>query len=220
MLDEYKKKRNFKVTPEPKDNNYSLDNKMIDSDKTDRLPKSAPRFVFQKHDATRLHYDFRLESQKNNVLISWAIPKGPSLDPSMKRLAIQTEDHPVDYLSFEGIIPEGNYGAGTVIVWDIGTYSLEETNMQPKRSKRQVEIDDVTDQLQKGRINFILEGRKLKGKFTLIKTKIENQWLLIKIKDRFSIETKDNEKKNRNDITKDKPESVLSGITNEELRNR
>ena len=129
MLDEYRKKRNFKASPEPiGNNNLSKENFPVPGDaiiSTDDLnqSKSRPRFVVQKHEATRLHYDFRLESIKEDVLLSWAVPKGPSLDPSIKRLAIQTEDHPVDYLSFEGVIPEGNYGAGTVIVWDIGEYT-------------------------------------------------------------------------------------------------
>ena len=130
MLDEYKRKRNFKASPEPSgnknlnnDNFAAIANSSISNDHNQ--PKLKPRFVIQKHAATRLHYDFRLESIKEHVLLSWAVPKGPSLDPSIKRLAIQTEDHPMDYLSFEGVIPEGNYGAGTVIVWDIGEYSLE-----------------------------------------------------------------------------------------------
>ena len=117
MLDEYKRKRNFKATPEPNGNkNLNDDNSTgianTNTSNADNQSKLKPRFVIQKHAATRLHYDFRLESIKENVLLSWAVPKGPSLDPSIRRLAIQTEDHPVDYLSFEGIIPEGNYGAG------------------------------------------------------------------------------------------------------------
>ena len=130
MLDEYKRKRNFKATPEPYGNKNPNDENSIITDNTyipnkNKSIQSKPRFVIQKHEATKLHYDFRLESVKENVLLSWAIPKGPSLDPTIRRLAIQTEDHPVDYLLFEGIIPEGNYGAGTVIVWDFGEYSIE-----------------------------------------------------------------------------------------------
>ena len=141
--------------------------------------------MIQKHEATKLHYDFRLESVKENVLLSWAIPKGPSLDPSIRRLAIQTEDHPVDYLLFEGVIPEGNYGAGTVIVWDFGEYSIEK-KIPSKSTAREYageiyEIEDVSEILKKDRkITFTLYGQKLIGKFSLVKTSTENQWLLIR----------------------------------------
>ena len=145
MLDEYKRKRNFKVTPEPdgnkKDEKTSISN-------NHNLPRPKPRFVVQKHEATRLHYDFRLESLAENVLLSWAVPKGPSLDPSKKRLAIQTEDHPVDYLLFEGIIPKGNYGAGTVIVWDTGAYSIQRNTLsKPTTTMKDTEdskFDEIT----------------------------------------------------------------------------
>ena len=141
MLEEYNKKRNFVRTPEPRgDTKQPRDNKS--------------KFVVQKHDATRLHYDFRLEDKKERVLKSWAVPKGISLDPKVKRLAILTEDHPLDYLLFEGVIPEGSYGAGTVIVWDTGTFASEE---------------DISDQFKKGKITFSLYGQKLRGKFKLIR---------------------------------------------------
>src|SRR5215212_9743283 len=120
MLENYNKKRNFKETPEPSGNNGIID-KNSNSNSNNKIDLGiSARFVVQKHEATRLHYDFRLESKKNNVLISWAVPKGPSLNPKVKRLAILTEDHPTNYLLFEGVIPEGNYGAGSVIVWDTG----------------------------------------------------------------------------------------------------
>src|SRR5687768_14644777 len=133
MLEEYNKRRNFVKTPEPRGNK-----------KQSAANKS--RFVVQKHDATRIHYDFRLEDAKEGVLKSWAVPKGISLDPKVKRLAVLTEDHPVDYLLFEGVIPEGSYGAGTVIVWDTGTYASEQ---------------EISDQFQKGKITFTLFGHKL-----------------------------------------------------------
>jgi len=126
-----------------------------------------PRFVVHEHHATHLHYDFRLEIE--GVLRSWAIPKGPSLNPTEKRLAVQVEDHPIEYIDFEGIIPQGQYGAGTVVVWDSGTYAL---------------LDN-----QKDKISFSLKGRKLKGDFTLVHLKGKgkgNEWLLIKQKDEYA----------------------------------
>ena len=154
------------------------------------------RFVVQKHDATKLHYDFRLEIKKRNgegVLKSWAVPKGISLDPNIKRLAVLTEDHPLDYLLFEGVIPEGNYGAGTVIVWDTGTYTTE---------------SDPSEQFNKGKIGFTLHGQKLRGRFYLVRTSTENQWLLLKKGDQFD---------SKEDLTNSKPESVLTGRSNDQL---
>src|SRR5712671_4154770 len=136
-LEEYKRKRKFEQTPEPPPKVVS---------------KTGHRFVVQKHDATRLHYDFRLEME--GVLKSWAVPKGPSLDPADKRLAMQVEDHPVSYFDFEGTIPPGNYGAGTVMVWDVGTW-------EP--------IVDLHQMLEKGDFKFRLHGEKLKGDFVLAK---------------------------------------------------
>jgi bifunctional non-homologous end joining protein LigD len=184
MLKEYHKKRDFTKTPEPagRDTKKST---------TDEL-----RFVVQKHDATKLHYDFRLETKNEGVLKSWAVPKGVSLDPKVKRLAILTEDHPLDYLLFEGIIPEESYGAGTVIVWDTGSYTAEQ---------------EISDQFAKGKITFTLFGQKLKGKFSLVKTPRENQWLLIKGDDEF--------KSKDEDLTISRPESVLTRRTNQDLEN-
>src|SRR5512145_2359979 len=156
MLEEYNKKRNFGKTPEPRGNKKWL------------TEHKSSRFVVQKHDASKLHYDFRLEDTKEGVLKSWAVPKGISLDPKIKRLAILTEDHPFDYLSFEGTIPEGNYGAGTVLVWDTGFYTLEESN------------DKFSEQFDRGKITFGLHGKKVNGRFSLIRTGRENQWLLMK----------------------------------------
>ncbi len=155
-LKEYNSKRNFKKTPEPGG---------AIGDTLEQSNNGVLRFVIQKHDASRLHYDFRLET-RDGVLLSWAVPKGPSLDPRQKRLAVETEDHPLDYIDFEGVIPEGNYGAGTVIVWDTGTYTTER---------------DIRQQFCDGKISFILSGKKIKGSFSLIRIRQrQKQWLLIK----------------------------------------
>jgi bifunctional non-homologous end joining protein LigD len=155
-LAEYKKKRRFSVTPEPGPKEKSSEMGNI--------------FVVQKHRATQLHYDFRLEA--DGVLKSWAVPKGPSMDPGVKRLAMQVEDHPVDYADFEGVIPEGEYGGGTVMVWDYGVYA-------PENVKR------VSDGLKKGDLKFVLLGKKLKGSFVLVRTR-DRQWLLIKHRDEYA----------------------------------
>lgn len=180
----YKKKRSFNKTPEPTGGK-------ADSD--------TLRFVVQKHAASHLHYDFRLEMK--SVLKSWAVPKGPSTDPSVKRLAMMVEDHPYDYRNFEGIIPKGQYGGGTVIVWDEGTYEPADSNNSGKAAMEK----DLLHQLHKGKISIILKGKKLKGEYTLVKSSYqgENSWLLIKVKDRYAKET---------DITK-KDRSVISGKT-------
>ena len=154
-LKDYKKKRRFTKTPEPGPKKKST--------KTGRI------FVVQKHRATRLHYDFRLEA--DGVLKSWAVPKGPSLDPTVKRLAMQVEDHPVDYAKFEGVIPEGEYGGGTVMVWDYGTYEPE--------------TDDVSGAIKKGELKFSLNGQKLQGSWVLVRTR-ERQWLLLKHRDYYT----------------------------------
>ncbi|TKK69031.1 3'-phosphoesterase [Ilyomonas limi] len=160
-LAEYKKKRNFGNTPEPVTAQTKKKGKHI--------------FVIQRHSATRLHYDFRLEME--GVLKSWAVPKGPSLYPKDKRLAMMVEDHPVDYANFQGIIPEGNYGAGIVEIWDKGTYELSPEN-----------DGDGLHAIQKGALKFILHGNKLQGRFALIKMKkgAPNAWMLIKEKDAFA----------------------------------
>jgi bifunctional non-homologous end joining protein LigD len=170
-LEEYKRKRRFEDTPEP-------------PPKVEK--KSQHRFVVQKHDATRLHYDFRLEM--DGVLKSWAVPKGPSLDPNDKRLAMQVEDHPVSYFDFEGTIPEGNYGAGTVIVWDVGTW--EPLSPVPVKGKFVPgTAAEAREMLQKGDFKFRLHGKRLKGDFALIHIKGRRpgskgtEWLLIKKKD-------------------------------------
>jgi bifunctional non-homologous end joining protein LigD len=193
MLKEYHKRRNFSKTPEP-------DGNTMEQSKSDAHGSHSPlRFVVQKHDASRLHYDFRLETEEG-VLKSWAIPKGISLDPKVRRLAILTEDHPLDYLLFEGIIPEGNYGAGTVVVWDTGTYNTSKEGHK----------ETISDQFEKGKIVFNLLGHKLRGRFSLVKTSSEreNQWLLIKVNDEFVSDE---------DLTISRPESVLTKMTNNEL---
>src|SRR3954453_12180393 len=156
-LEEYKRKRRFEETPEPP---------------AEVAKKKGNRFVVQKHEATRLHYDFRLEME--GVLKSWAVPKGPSLDPADKRLAMHVEDHPVSYFDFEGTIPEGNYWAGTVMVWDVGTWTP---------------VGDASEMLRKGDLKFELKGKKLKGEFVLAKMRSRRpgskgtEWLLIKHRD-------------------------------------
>lgn len=165
-LKDYQKKRKFDETSEPKGKTKKSENKLI--------------FVVQRHAATRLHYDFRLEME--GVLKSWAVPKGPSLDPQDKRLAMMVEDHPYDYKDFEGNIPEGNYGAGQVEVWDSGTYEPLEENSKISDEK------ELLKELHAGSLKFILHGKKLKGEFALVKMKNseDNAWLLIKHKDEFS----------------------------------
>jgi len=167
-LDEYKRKRRFEETPEP-------------PPKLEK--KSKYRFVVQKHRATRLHYDFRLEME--GVLKSWAVPKGPSLDPADKRLAMMVEDHPVSYFDFEGTIPEGNYGAGTVMVWDVGTW--EPLSPEPVKGKFVPGTDaEASAMLKKGDFKIRLHGKKLNGDFGLIHMHSRRpgtkgtEWLLIK----------------------------------------
>lgn len=178
----YKKKRFFSSTPEPT-GGKGLNKEL--------------RFVIQKHAASRLHYDFRLEME--GVLKSWAVPKGPSLNPADKRLAILVEDHPYDYRNFEGNIPAGNYGAGTVIVWDEGSYESLETGTKKVQEKL------LLKQLKAGSLKIRLHGTKLGGEFALVRLKgnDDNAWLLIKHRDEFAKET---------DITK-KDKSVLSGLS-------
>jgi len=191
-LSEYTKKRVFKQTPEPTGGKPS---------------KGELHFVVQKHDATRLHYDFRLEM--NGVLKSWAIPKGPSLNPEDRRLAMMVEDHPYDYKDFEGIIPEGNYGAGTVIIWDEGKYETLEA-----LSSKKAEEKSLMAQLKSGSLKVRLFGKKLKGEFALVHIKNnddrkDNAWLLIKHKDEFASPA---------DITK-KDKSVVSGKSIKQMSN-
>jgi bifunctional non-homologous end joining protein LigD len=178
-LKKYRSKRNFRVTDEPKG-----------SARSNESPKGL-LYVVQKHQASHLHYDFRLEWR--GVLLSWAIPKGPSLDPALKRLAARVEDHPVEYGGFEGVIPEGEYGAGTVMLWDRGAWTPE--------------VDDVDEALRKGDLKFTLRGKKLKGSWVLVRTRsgyggsTKESWLLIKHRDRHA---------SSEDILTEQPRSVAS----------
>ncbi len=182
----YNEKRNFKSTSEP-EGGKAKGGQLI--------------FVIQKHAATRLHYDFRLEME--GVLKSWAVPKGPSTDPPVKRLAMMVEDHPFNYHDFEGTIPEGNYGAGTVIVWDEGTYEPIE-----KIEGKKAQDKHLLKQLKEGSIKIVMHGKKMKGEWALVKTKQdENSWLLIKHKDKYASPA---------DIT-EKAKSVVSGKTLEQI---
>lgn len=183
-LDKYVKKRDFTKTAEPKSGKSKDEDKLL--------------FVIQKHDASRLHYDFRLEM--DGVLKSWAVPKGPSMDPKNKRLAMMVEDHPFDYKDFEGLIPKGEYGGGTVIVWDQGSYEP----IEPIKGKKAQE-KSLLKELRSGSLKIKLNGKKLHGEFALVKTHgmAENSWLLIKHKDDYA---------STKDITK-LEESVISGKT-------
>ena len=177
-LTEYRKKRSFKKTSEPK-------GKIKD--------KTGQIFVIQKHAASHLHYDFRLAI--NGVLKSWAVPKGPCLDSGVKRLAVEVEDHPLDYATFEGVIPKEEYGGGTVMVWDYGTWEADENLAQAHK---------------KGVMNFNLHGEKIKGTWHLIRTNLnaaKPQWLLFKAKDKFS------KLLDEYDVLEKKPRSVLTGRT-------
>ena len=156
-LETYRKKRKFQETPEPRGRAH-------------RPKKRGLEFVVQKHWATTLHYDFRLEVE--GVMASWAVPKGPSPNPADKRLAVRTEDHPMEYNSFEGVIPEGHYGAGRVIIWDRGAYEPE-GDLPPAK------------QLARGEFKFTLRGKKLRGGFVLVHTD-GKRWLLIKHRDQFA----------------------------------
>jgi len=184
-LKKYKEMRDFGETPEP----------------AGGKPKRGklPIFVIQKHHATQLHYDFRLEME--GVLKSWAVPKGPSYDPTVKRLAMMTEDHPYDYASFEGVIPAGNYGAGNVIIWDNGTWEFIEPG------------DDPVKALQQGKLTFRLYGKKMFGEWALVKIKGRspkgNEWLLIKHRDKYA---------NPNvDVTEVAPRSIISNLDVDEI---
>src|SRR5271163_3409126 len=190
-LSKYRRKRSATRTPEP-----------FGREQTVPSPASGGTFVIQKHAARRLHYDFRLEME--GVLRSWAVPKGITLNPAEKHLAVAVEDHPLEYGDFEGVIPEGNYGAGAVIVWDRGVY----TALDPK--------DDVAGAVRAGKLDLMMRGFKLRGAYTLVRTGRatrsapgdKQQWLLIKKRDEYASE---------DDVLEMHPRSVLSGLAVEEM---
>lgn len=190
-LDQYAKKRTFAQTPEPAPSVPTI--------------RTGPLlFVVQKHAARHLHYDFRLEI--DGVLKSWAVPKGPSLDPGERRLAVETEDHPIDYGAFEGVIPARQYGAGNVIVWDCGVYSPDEGGRYSFEDREQAQAR-VRVELAQGKLSVILRGEKLKGSFALVRTSTGKQWLLLKHKDRYA---------SKDDIIA-RHRSVLSGCAVDEI---
>ena len=194
MLKDYEKKRDFSQTREPKPSEEGA-------------PPGGLRYVIQKHAARRLHYDFRLEL--DGVLKSWAVPKGPSVDPQEKRLAVLVEDHPVDYGTFEGVIGHGNYGAGQVIVWDAGIYSPDEGGHLSFGDREDAE-ERMRRDLMKGKLSFTLRGQKLQGSWTLVKTaRSPNDWLLIKHKDAHA--------DSRRNVL-DEERSVQSGLTLADLK--
>jgi bifunctional non-homologous end joining protein LigD len=178
---EYRDRRNFSRTPEPSGENAPA-----------AAGRDSRKFVVHKHRARSLHYDLRLESQ--GALKSWAVPKGPSLDPGQKRLAVQVEDHPLGYGDFEGVIPEGEYGAGTVIIWDRGSFKVR------------AEHETFEEMLARGAAKFVLRGKKLRGGFALVRTRWggrKNNWLLIK--------EKDDDARPGSEITAEEPLSVVTG---------
>ena len=185
MLAEYNRKRRFDVTPEP-------------PGKAKRARTAALAFVVQKHRAGHLHYDFRLEHR--GAMLSWAIPKGPALDPAVRRLAMQTEPHPMDYNHFEGVIPEGEYGGGTVMIWDNGTWEPE-TSGPATTDALQEHVDKA---LAKGQLKFRLHGKKLRGSWVLVRTGGPRSWLLIKHRDAAA---------STEDLTATRPLSVVSRRT-------
>jgi bifunctional non-homologous end joining protein LigD len=188
-LGEYRRKRDFSRTEEPEGGRTRSRHK--------------PQFVVQKHAASHLHYDLRLEH--DGVMKSWAVPKGPSLDPSVKRLAMQVEDHPIEYNEFEGTIPRGEYGGGTVMLWDRGTYSYGGTNPDPEEGLRRG--------YEKGDFKLVLTGKRLKGSWALVRMRNDRpgkpQWLLIKHKDEYAVPG--------SDVTAEHQTSVATGRTMEEI---
>jgi bifunctional non-homologous end joining protein LigD len=188
-LSEYRRKRDFSRTAEPEGGSARA--------------RHTPEFVIQKHAASHLHYDLRLEH--DGVMKSWAVPKGPSLDPSVKRLAMQVEDHPIEYNKFEGTIPQGEYGGGTVMLWDRGTYTYGGSNPDPEAG--------IREGLKKGDFKFVLKGKRLKGSWALVRMRRDQpgkpQWLLIKHRDEHAAPD--------SDVAVEYQTSVATGRTMEEI---
>ena len=188
-LAEYRRKRDFSLTDEPQGGGARA--------------RHSPQFVIQKHAASHLHYDLRLEH--DGVMKSWAVPKGPSLDPSVKRLAMQVEDHPIEYNKFEGTIPQGEYGGGTVMLWDRGTYTYGGSNPDPE--------EGIREGLKKGDFKFVLNGKRLKGSWALVRMRRDQpgkpQWLLIKHRDEHAAPD--------SDVAAAYQTSVATGRTMEEI---
>ena len=191
-LEQYRRKRDFTRTPEP-------------SGEAGGLSAGTPVFTVQKHDASRLHYDVRLEV--DGVLVSWAVPKGPSLDPSEKRLAVMTEDHPLEYARFEGTIPEGEYGAGTVLLWDYGWWEPDVAWTRGTGGGQDAAAagEGTAAALEAGELKFILHGEKLRGSWVLVQMKGrgDKNWLLIKHRDEHA--------RPKSDIEAEAPLSVATG---------
>ncbi len=189
QLSEYEKKRDFRKTKEPRGGSR-------------RKGSKDPVFVIQKHASRTLHYDFRIEVE--GVLVSWAVPKGPSTDPREKRLAVPTEDHPLEYAEFEGVIPDGEYGAGTVMIWDTGTYS----NL---RASKEGDGASMERAVEEGKIEIALKGKKLRGGYALVRTAKGDgaRWLLIKMRDSDA-------DARRNPVSTEQ-QSALTGRTMEEI---
>src|ERR687885_2831620 len=194
-LAEYRRKRDFSVTPEPSGDAASQSRA---APQARRAPSAPLRFVIQKHAASHLHFDFRLEL--GGVMKSWAVPKGPSLDPSAKRLAMEVEDHPIEYNTFEGTIPAGEYGGGTVMLWDRGTYAAATYSGAGDE-------DALRRGYEKGEMKFALHGERLRGSFALVRMKRPGrpQWLLIKHRD---AEARPNAAEEGTDITDEFQTSV------------
>ncbi len=186
-LTHYRERREFKETPEP-------------SGTIKRSSSKKPIFVIQKHAARSLHYDVRLEIE--GVLKSWAVPKGPSTNPRVKRLAVPTEDHPMEYAHFEGVIPEGHYGAGPVIIWDKGTFK----NLKKDKDGNSVPLEQC---YKDGHVEVFLAGKKLRGAYAFVKTHLHDNWLLVKMKDEYA-------DARRNPVSTQQ-ESVVSGKTIKQL---
>ena len=208
-LAEYHSKRDFNRTAEPAGQASAAgggEPEATGAEAADASPPLRRVFVVQKHDASRLHYDFRLEM--GGVLKSWAVPKGPSLDPADKRLAVMVEDHPLEYALFEGTIPEGEYGGGTVMLWDAGWWEPDEAWMKEAKGHAALPPEEA---LAKGELKLVIHGAKLSGSWALVRTKWqgENNWLLLKHRDEAA--------RPGSNIEEEAPDSVATGRSLEQI---